>query len=137
MTDGIETTWRHAEMWSARIFCALVCALSVSHGAGAATSNTLRSIRPDNGAIAYHPASGSFGYAVNRRSAREAKVEALKLCDNADCEVVLTLKNSCGALANSKQTYFVSRGATRAEAEAKARRQCGAKCEILVWACTK
>ena len=121
----------------ARILCALACAVSVSHVAGAATSNTLRSVRPDNGAIAYHRATGNFGYAVDRRNAREAKVEALKQCNHADCEVVLTLKNSCGALASFKQAYFVSRGATRSEAEAKARRQCGVKCEILVWACTK
>jgi hypothetical protein len=137
MTEGIGKDRHSAAAPLARWFCMLVCAVSISHSAGAATSNTLRSVRPDNGAIAYHPASGSFGYSVDRRSAREAKVEALKQCNNSDCEVVLTLKNSCGALASFKQTFFVSRGATREEAEAKARRQCGVKCEILVWACTK
>jgi len=137
MTEAIEKSRRTARAWWVRMIFLLVGAISVSHGAGAATSNTLRSIRPDNGAIAFHPASGSFGYAVDRRSAREAKVEALKQCNNSDCEVVLTLKNSCGALASFQKTYFVSRGATRAEAEAKARRQCGVKCETLVWACTK
>lgn len=137
MAKEIEKVGQVTGACLARILCALVCAVSLSQAAGAATSNTLRSVRPDNGAIAYHRASGNFGYAVDRRNAREAKVEALKQCNHADCEVVLTLKNSCGALASYQQTYFVSRGATRAEAEAKARRQCGARCEILVWACTK
>ena len=89
------------------------------------------------GAIAYHRASGSYGFAVDRRSAREAKVEALKQCSNTDCEVVLSLKASCGAVAKSPKSHFASRGTTREEAETKARRQCGARCEVVVWACTK
>ena len=137
MTEGIKKIWRPAGAWLVRMLCLLACAVSFGQIVNAATSNTIRSVRPDNGAIGVHPDSGSFGYAVDRRSAREAKVEALKQCNYTDCEVVLTLKNSCGALASFKKTYFVSRGATRLEAEAKARRQCGPKCEILVWACTK
>ena len=137
MTEWIETARHMAGAWRVRTLCMLVFAVAISPVASAATSNTIRSMRPDNGAIAFHPASGNFGYAVDRRSAREAKVAALKQCNDADCEVVLTLKNSCGALANYRQTYFVSRGATREEAQAKARRQCGPKCEVLVWACTR
>ncbi len=137
MTEGIEKTRRHAGFWFVRTLLLAVFAVSASQSADAASAKALKLFRSDDGAIAFHPASGSFGYAVDRRSVREAKVEALKQCNHADCEVVLTLKNSCGALANNKQAYFASRGATRAEAEAKARRQCGVKCEILVWACTK
>ncbi len=103
----------------------------------AATSKALRAGAPTNGAIAYHRGSGSFGFAVDQRTAREAQVEALKQCNNSDCEVVLSLKNGCGALAAFQKTFFVSRGATRAEAEAKSKRQCGPRCEVVVWACTK
>ena len=137
MTDGIEKTRSIAGARLARVLFMLICLASFSHIAGAATGNTNRSMRPDNGAIAFHPLSGSFGYAVDRRSVREAKVAALRQCNDADCEVVLTLKNSCGALANRGSAYFASRGATREEAESKARRQCGPRCEVLVWACTK
>ena len=137
MTEWLEIPRRLVGAWLLKTLLILLAAAAVSQSAGAATSKVLKAVRPDNGAIAYHRASGNFGYAVDRRNAREAKVDALKQCNHADCEVVLTLKNSCGALASYKQTYFVSSGATRAEAEAKARRQCGVKCEILVWACTR
>jgi hypothetical protein len=118
------------------VFCLTFTSIAYASTPGG-TSTIGKSSKSDNGAIAYHRASGSFGYAVNRHNLRDAKIEALKQCNNADCEVVLTLKSSCGALASHKQTYFVSRGATREESEAKARRQCGPKCEVLVWACTK
>ncbi len=137
MTEWIENTRRTAVAHLLRALCVLLGAVAMSHGAFAATGKSNRSANADNGAIAFHPPSGSFGYAVDQRSAREAKVAALRQCGDADCEVVLTLKNSCGALANNRRVYFASRGATREEAEVKARRQCGPKCEILVWACTK
>lgn len=123
----------------AQILLFLVWVASWGQSASAATStNKMKApTRPDNGAIAFHGPSGSFGYAVDQRTSRDARVAALRQCSDPDCEVVLTLKNSCGALANYRQTYFASRGATRQEAELKARRQCGPKCEILVWACTK
>ena len=137
MTKRMKNTRSTAAAHPVRAFCILLGALTISHNAVAATGKSIRSVNPDNGAIAFHPPSGSFGFAVDRRSAREAKVAALRQCGDADCEVVLTLKSSCGALANNRRVYFASRGATREEAEVKARRQCGPKCEILVWACTK
>jgi hypothetical protein len=105
--------------------------------ASEASAATPKSTRPDNGAIAFHMDSRSYGFAVDRRTSREARVEALKQCGHEKCEVVLTLKNGCGALAAGSKTYFVSRGATREEAQTKATRQCGRQCEILAWACTK
>ena len=115
----------------------LATAFASSNAIEAATSKALKAGTPTNGAIAYHRGSGSFGFAVDQRTAREAQVEALKQCNNNDCEVVLSLKNGCGALAAFQKTFFVSRGATRAEAEAKSKRQCGPRCEVVVWACTK
>lgn len=117
-------------------FLLVALATAISTHIEAATVQAVKMPRADNGAIAYHRASGSYGFAVDRRTARDAKVEALNQCNNANCEVVLSLKSGCGALAAFQKTYFVSRGATRAEAEAKSRRQCGPKCEVVVWACT-
>ena len=137
MKAGIEKA-PYAAARLVQILLFLVWVVAWGQSAGAATSKNMKTpTRPDNGAIAFHGPSGSFGYAVDQRTSRDARVAALRQCSDPDCEVVLTLKNSCGALANYRQTYFASRGATRQEAELKARRQCGSKCEILVWACTK
>ncbi|MFM9972795.1 MAG: DUF4189 domain-containing protein [Burkholderiales bacterium] len=122
---------------SLRILVLIVLSLTLFKPTLAASTRSNASSRSDNGAIAYHRASGSYGFAVDRRTAREAKVEALKQCNNADCEVVMAIKNGCGALSAYQKTYFVSRGATRAEAESKSKRQCGPKCEVIVWVCTK
>lgn len=120
-----------------RLILVLAMGFVSSSSIEAATGKVLRTGAPTNGAIAYHRGSGSFGFAVDRRTAREAQIEALKQCNNSECEVVLSLKNGCGALAAFEKTFFVSRGATRAEAEAKSKRQCGPRCEVVVWACTK
>ena len=90
-----------------RFWLIFILGLSISPAIDAATAKESKAARPDNGAIAYHRTSGAFGFAVDRRNAREAKVEALKQCNNADCEVVLTLNNGCGALAAFQKTYFV------------------------------
>ena len=135
--EGITMNGQTVKIVIPRFWLIAMLGLSISPAINAATAKDVKSARPDNGAIAYHRASGVFGFAVDRRNVREAKTEALKQCNNSECEVVLTLKNGCGALAAFQKTYFVSRGATRAEAEAKSRRQCGPKCEVVVWACTK
>ena len=89
------------------------------------------------GAIAYHDASGSSGFAVDRRSSREARVEALRLCGHPKCEIVAALRSDCGAVAKGARKIITQRGATRQEAEAKALRHCGEACEIVAWACTR
>ena len=89
------------------------------------------------GAIAYHDASRSSGFAVDRRNSREARVEALRQCGHPKCEVALTLRNECGAIARDGKLVRSQKGATRQEAEAKALRQCGERCEIITWACTR
>ena len=89
------------------------------------------------GAIAYHRDSASYGYAVDRASAREAKREALRQCGEPRCEIVTDLKNDCGAVANGAQRFTTARGATRQEAEARALRKCGTACAVVVWACTR
>jgi hypothetical protein len=90
------------------------------------------------GAIAYEPARSAVGYAYDFKSARDAKIEALKQCGDPSCVVLVSFHNACGAVARGPGKPFAVTGATRAEAEAKALRACGNKaCEVVAWACTK
>jgi hypothetical protein len=89
------------------------------------------------GALAYHRESGSFGYAVNAKDSHTARVTALKQCGHPRCEVVASLSKDCGAVANGPKKFSAARGATRQEAETKALRQCGERCEVVGWACPR
>jgi hypothetical protein len=89
------------------------------------------------GAIAYHRDSGSFGYAVNAKDSRSARITALNQCAHPKCEVVVSLSKDCGAVANGPKRFVASRGATRQEAETRAVRLCGERCEIVGWACPR
>jgi hypothetical protein len=89
------------------------------------------------GAIAFHRDSGSFGYAVNAKDSRTARIDALKQCGHPKCEVVASLSKDCGAVANGPKKFVASRGATRQEAETRALRLCGERCEIAGWACPR
>jgi hypothetical protein len=90
-----------------------------------------------HGAIAYHAGSGGVGWATDRRTSREARIEALRQCAHPKCEVVGTVRAGCAALARSDGRFKVQKGATRAEAEAKALRVCGGGCEIAAWTCAR
>ena len=92
----------------------------------------------NHGAIALDRELGRTGYAVDRRTARAAAVDALNQCGGGRCEVVLAFKSRCGALAGNRKQWATSSGATREEAESKALRRCGSEaCTIAVWACTR
>jgi len=91
-----------------------------------------------NGAIALQRDTGAIGYSYDQRTSRAAKLEALKQCDDEKCEVLVSFRGACGSIARGSKKFFPATGATRQEAETKARRLCGAKtCEIAAWACTK
>jgi hypothetical protein len=90
-----------------------------------------------HGAIAYHHGSDSMGWATDRRTSREARIEALKQCGHEQCVVVATVTRNCAALARNPKKFAVQKGATRQEAETKALSKCGAQCEIAVWTCTR
>jgi hypothetical protein len=89
------------------------------------------------GAIAYHQGSGSTGWATDRRTSREARIEALKQCGHEQCVVVASVTRNCAALARNPKKFIVQKGATRQEAETKALAKCGAQCEIAAWTCTR
>ena len=90
-----------------------------------------------HGAIAYHRDSGNHGFSYDKKNAREASVEALKQCAHLNCEVVLSIRDACGALAGGKAGFGAVQGATRAEAETKAMKKCGPACTPITWACTR
>ena len=94
------------------------------------------------GAIAYQRASQSWGVSYDMARARDASVEALKQCGQRECEVIHKFKNGCAALADGPKALAPSSGATRAEAETKALKRCGAlnrgaSCNLVAWACTR
>ena len=116
----------------------LLAALILACAFGAAAAE--KKARPKNalyGAIAYHAASGAAGWAADRRTSREARVEALKQCGRDECVVVATVSRDCAALAASGQKHSVQKGATRQEAETKALARCGAACSVAAWVCTR
>lgn len=88
-------------------------------------------------AIAYHPNGTEFGWATDRRTSRDAGTEALKQCGHPRCEVAITVRNACAALARGPQRSRTSKGVARADAESKALSRCGPGCAIVAWTCTK
>ena len=92
---------------------------------------------PAYGAIAYYAEGGSVGWATDRKTSRDAKLEALRQCAHEKCEVVASVNRGCAALARGEKKHSVDKGVTRQEAEAKALRRCGEKCEIAAWTCTR
>jgi len=116
---------------------AALLALAVLSSAPAAAREEAHSRNSLHGAIAYHSASGSVGWATDRKSSRDAKVEALRQCSHEKCEVVAEVNRGCAALARETKKHSAQKGASRQEAEAKALRHCGDKCEIAAWTCTR
>lgn len=96
-----------------------------------------KKVQAPGGALAYHRDSGSFGFSVDAATPRIAKEQALAQCGHPKCEVVGSLRNDCGAIANGPKRFYVTRGVTRQEAEAKALRLCGEHCTIAGWACMR
>jgi len=89
------------------------------------------------GAIAYHAPTNNAGWATDRKSSREARLEALKQCGHESCVVVATVTRGCAALARGPKQTFVQKGTTQQEAQTKALGKCGKGCEIAAWVCTK
>lgn len=88
------------------------------------------------GAIAFSSRTEAFGYAVDQSTKRAAEAEASRQC-GADCDVIKSFRNSCGAIARDARRFFWATGATRAIVEQQALGKCkGGACKIAVWACT-
>ena len=91
------------------------------------------------GAIAYSMKTKQYGVGAGDTK-EEAKKNAIKFCEKADCEVLLEYKNDCGALAVSKDGYYGSGEAkTKDEAKENAMKFCkekGKDCEVITTDCT-
>ena len=92
---------------------------------------------PLYGAIAYHAETQSVGWATDRRTSREARLEALRQCGNDACVVLATVTRGCIALAHGGKKPSVQKGVTRQEAETKALARCGAGCQLAAWTCSR
>jgi hypothetical protein len=90
-----------------------------------------------HGAIAINRDSTAVGYAYDFKTAQDAKREALARCGEKKCEVVVSFRGGCGAVARSGKRLATATGVTRDEAETKAARKCGKDCTVLAWACSK
>ncbi|HEX5612185.1 MAG TPA: DUF4189 domain-containing protein [Burkholderiales bacterium] len=119
-----------------RTFSVLLVALAFGLSAAALAKEEPKRASA-HAAIAYHPESGSVGWATDRKTSREAKLEALRQCSHERCEVVGEASRGCMALARGGKKHVVQQGVTRQEAEAKALRRCGDRCEIAAWTCTR
>jgi hypothetical protein len=110
--------------------------LLIGTGAADAAKDDRPRGRQQYGAIAYHHQSNTAGWATDRNTGREARIEALKQCTHEKCVVVASVTRGCAALARDAKKFIVQKGATRQEAETKALGKCG-KCEIAAWTCTR
>ncbi len=90
-------------------------------------------------AIAFSQDTGSVGYSIDYGTQAAAEERALEECGR-DCEVVLWVRNACGALATGDDNGYGTGWATsRQEAERIALSSCNdnvANCSVNRWVCT-
>jgi len=129
-------------MGARRHHVGLVAALLAALVLAAAGDAEAQARRAQNahGAIAYHRATDSVGYAYDYPSERAASAAALNQCGQPACAVVIAFRNACGAvaIAPAKKQPAGGRGVTAPEAESRALKACGLDaCHIVAWACTR
>ena len=123
------------------LLAGLLSCLLWGQAAPAASHSPVRNVK--YGAIAMDRDSKAIGYSYDFISSRDAKREALRLCGTDNCEVLVSIRNACGVVAEGKTVadgktkLWTETGATRQEAQTKVLRQCGKGCPILAWACTR
>ena len=130
--------WPQKPSWLLGI--AAAAALGIASGAldaSAAGTREAKKKKTAHGAIAWHAATGNLGYSHDFADARAANIEALRQCGHERCEVMLSLANECGAIANGPRGPAAKKGNTRAEAETRALNACGKDCRPVGWACTR
>jgi len=109
----------------------LLALLVTAPDAGAAGQGN----RPLWGAIAYSSKTGSFGYAVDRKTRRDAEMDAFRQC-GANCDLIRPFRDGCAAVAAKPTRTSSDTGASRRIAEMKALKKCGSDCAVKVSACT-
>ena len=123
---------------SIKIFALLTAALSATAiQTHAATNHDKGKKKTAYGAIAWHQETARLGYSYDFPTERAANVAALKECGHERCEIAVSIKNACAALAQGAKGYAAKKGNTREEAETLALKACGKDCRPLAWACTR
>ncbi|WP_370585204.1 DUF4189 domain-containing protein [Nocardia sp. XZ_19_231] len=79
-------------------------------GAGSASAASL------HGVIAFSPDQWAYAYSVNESRYDDAYNEAMEICDAADCEIMISWTDGCGAIVESEQGVAAGAGATTADA---------------------
>lgn len=115
----------------------LLALLLAAAGTTAAAAPKAKATKGLYAAIAYEQASNAVGWASDRKSSREARVDALNQCGREGCVVVMTVSRECAALATSPKKFSAQKGATQQEAETKALGRCGSGCQVAAWVCTR
>jgi len=87
------------------------------------------------GAIAFNSKTGSYGYAVDLKTKRDAETAAYRQC-GSNCDLIRTFRDACAAVASKPTRTSSDTGASREIAEMKAMKKCGSDCAVKVWACT-
>jgi hypothetical protein len=87
------------------------------------------------GAIAYDSKAGTYGYAVDRKTKRDAESDAFANCA-PHCDMIKSFRDACGVVAAGGKRVTWETGASREIAETKALKKCGEACAVKVWACT-
>lgn len=92
------------------------------------------------GAIAYSPSARRYGSSWNQPNAEQAEQEAMRMCNRADCKLLLALENSCGSLAVARNGGYVwAEGSTLYEAKLRASNRCTAEhrsCKLRCSVCS-
>lgn len=116
----------------------LMAALSTTGFESRAASNhDKKKQKTAYGAIAWHQETSRFGYSYDFQTERAANVAALRECGHDRCEIAISIKNGCAALAQGAKGHAAKKGNTREEAETLALRACGKDCRPVAWACTR
>ncbi|WP_040510573.1 DUF4189 domain-containing protein [Gordonia soli] len=119
-----------------------ITALSVAAVGGALGGTALGDPAPANaaynyyGAIALSPSTGATGRALDAPNVFSARGVAIRYCGYADCRVVATFVNGCGAIARSPYYYGYGRAPSLYRAQISALYNAGPGAHIHDWACT-
>ena len=91
-----------------------------------------------HGAIAYHRATGAYGYSFDYPTPRDAGIAAINGCGETQCIVAIAFKSGCAVLIDGPGGPVVAEGVNAREAEVKARGRCtDPQCQVVAWACTR
>lgn len=92
------------------------------------------------GAIAYSKSTGAAGYSHGLSSKNAATASAVKYCGKRDCNAVLWINNSCGAVLRKKNNpAAIATGWSNSKNGAinNASAGCGKNCRVVVALCDK